>query len=352
MINVERSNRIIANWLFIGVGMLIIQVLLGGITRLTGSGLSITEWDPIMGTVPPLNEQQWHKAFKGYQQIAQYKYLNNNFTLSDFKFIFFWEWFHRLWARLMGLVFIVPFIYFLINGYFKKWMITPLLMLFVLGGIQGVIGWIMVKSGLNDENLYVSHYRLAIHFIAAMLLIAYTLIFGLSLVVPVKDRVQNTSLRRFAFAITALVVIQLIYGAFIAGLKAANAAPTWPDINGSIIPGNLFVNGFTKSMLHNAITIQFVHRTIAYILVILILAWWFKARKEKFSVSFNEAKKWPPILVLVQVVLGIFTVVSSTSIVLGKFGVFEWLAMLHQLTGMLLLLSVISVIYILKPSLL
>jgi len=350
MMNVERSGRIIANWLFIGVGMLIVQVMLGGITRLTGSGLSITEWDPIMGAIPPLNEQQWQEAFKGYQQIAQYRYLNNNFTLSDFKFIFFWEWFHRLWARLMGLVFLVPFIYFLVKGYFNKWMITPLIMLFVLGGIQGVIGWIMVRSGLNDENLYVNHYRLAIHFIAAMLLIGYTLIFGLSLIIPGKDRVRNASLRRFAFGITALLVIQLIYGAFIAGIKAANAAPTWPDINGNIIPNNLFVNGLAKSMLHNAITIQFVHRTIAYILVILILVWWFKARKEKTSVSFNGVKKWPPILVIAQVMLGILTVVSSTSIVLGKFGVFEWLAILHQLTGMLLLLVMISVIYILKPS--
>src|SRR4051812_9972962 len=215
MIKAERSNRIIANWLFIGVEMLIVQVLLGGITRLTGSGLSITEWDPIMGVIPPMNEKEWQGAFKAYQQIAQYKYLNNNFTLNDFKFIFFWEWFHRLWARLIGLVFLVPFIYFLVKGYFKKWMITPLIMLFVLGGLQGVIGWIMVKSGLNDENLYVSHYRLAIHFIAAILLIAYTLTFGLSLSIPNEDRVQNISLRGFAFGITTLLVIQLIYGAFI-----------------------------------------------------------------------------------------------------------------------------------------
>src|SRR4051812_1129222 len=168
-----------------------------------------------MGAIPPLNEQQWQEVFKRYQQIAQYKYLNNNFTLTDFKFIFFWEWFHRLWARLMGLVFLVPFIYFLVKGYFRKWMIAPLIMLFILGGLQGVIGWIMVKSGLNDENLYVSHYRLAIHFIAAMVLIGYTLIFGLSLIVPAEDRVQNSALRKFAFGITTLLVIQLIYGAFI-----------------------------------------------------------------------------------------------------------------------------------------
>ncbi len=350
MMKVGRSNRIIANWLFIGVVMLIVQVLLGGITRLTGSGLSITEWDPIMGIVPPLNEQQWQEAFKGYQQIAQYKYLNTNFSLNDFKFIFFWEWFHRLWARLMGLVFLIPFIYFLIKGFFKKWMIMPLIMLFILGGVQGVIGWIMVMSGLNDENLYVSHFRLAIHFIAAMLLIGYTLIFALSLIVPKEDRIQNPLLRRYAFTITALLVVQLIYGAFIAGLKAANTAPTWPDINGSFIPGGLFANGFTKSILHNPITIQFIHRSLAYILGILMLTWWWKARKENNSSSFNKAKKWPPVLVITQVVLGILTVINSTSIALGKFGVFEWLAELHQLTGMLLLLSMLSVIYILKPS--
>jgi heme a synthase len=145
-------------------------------------------------------------------------------------------------------------------------------------------------------------------------------------------------------------VIQLIYGAFIAGLKAANVAPTWPDINGTIIPNSLFVNGIARSMLHNAITIQFIHRIIAYVLFILILAWWFKTKKERASLSFNIAKKWPPILVITQVVLGILTVINSTSIVLGKFGVFEWLAELHQLTGMLLLLSMISVICILKPS--
>ena len=120
MISADKQNRIIARWLLIGVAMLVVQVLLGGITRLTGSGLSITEWDPIMGAIPPLNETQWQHAFKGYQQIAQFKYLNSNFTLSDFKFIFFWEWFHRLWARLMGVVFLIPFIYFLIKGYFKK----------------------------------------------------------------------------------------------------------------------------------------------------------------------------------------------------------------------------------------
>lgn len=351
MISADKQNRIIAKWLLIGVGMLIVQVLLGGITRLTGSGLSITEWDPIMGAIPPLNETEWQRAFHGYQQIAQYKYLNNNFTLSDFKFIFFWEWFHRLWARLMGVVFLIPFIYFLIKGYFKKWMIVPLIMLFVLGGMQGLIGWIMVSTGLNDQNLYVTHFSLAIHFIAAMILIGYTLIFVLALLVPQDQRVKNSSLKNFAFIIVVLLTLQLVYGAFMAGLKAANAAPTWPSINGSFVPANIFSGNFIENALHNPIAIQFIHRTLAYILFILIVVWWWKARKENFSSVFKKAKNWLLILVITQVVLGILTVLNSTSIVAGKFGAFEWLAELHQLTGMLLLLCLLAVLYILKPAL-
>lgn len=349
IITAEKQNRIIANWLLIGVGMLLVQVLLGGITRLTGSGLSITEWNPLMGALPPLNEEDWQAAFLKYQQIAQFKYLNHEFELSDFKFIFFWEWFHRQWARFMGLVFLFPFIYFWVKGYFKKWMILPLVMLFVLGGMQGLIGWIMVKSGLNDEDLYVNHFRLAIHFMAAMVLIGYTLIFALSLVIPKEQRVQNTPLRKFAVAITALLLVQMVYGCFMAGLKVANAAPTWPSINGELIPATLFKNGFLESVLHNPITIHFVHRTLAYLIFILIIIWWAKARKQLSSAALNKAKKWPFILVMLQVVLGIVTVVSSTTIVFGKFGVFEWLAELHQLTGMLLLLSMLAAIYILKP---
>ncbi|CAN5175310.1 COX15/CtaA family protein [soil metagenome] len=350
MMNEVRLRRIIANWLFIGVGMLVVQVLLGGITRLTGSGLSITEWDPLMGAVPPLNEQAWQDAFEKYRQIAQFKYVNHGFTLSDFKFIFFWEWFHRLWARLMGFVFLIPFIYFLIKRYFRQWMIMPLVMLFVLGALQGVIGWLMVMSGLNDENVYVNHFRLAIHFMAAMLLTVYTLVFALSLIIPKEQRVYNKSLRKFAISITVLLCVQLIYGCFMAGLKAASAAPTWPDINGALLPTGMLNKGFAESILHDPITIQFIHRTLAYTLFILVITWWWKARKTVSSAAFNKAKSWPLILVMMQVVLGILTVLSSSEIVSCRFGVFEWFAELHQLTGMLLLLSMSAVIYILKPG--
>ncbi len=344
-----RSTKIVANWIFFGVAMLIIQVLLGGITRLTGSGLSITEWKPIVGTLPPLNETQWQKAFEQYQQIAQYKYINHHFTVTDFKFIFFWEWFHRLWARLISIVFLIPFIYFIIKKYFKQWMIMPLVILFLLGAAQGAIGWIMVKSGLNDENVYVNHIRLAIHFVSAMVLICYALIFGLKLVVPQRDFIVDARLKKFTVVIIVLLVVQLFYGAFMAGIKGAIAAPTWPDINGMIIPKQFFGNNISNDLLFNIINIHFIHRTLAYIIFILILFWWSKTIKHKTN-SFNNAKHWPFIFVAIQVVLGIFAILNSPKIVLGHFGVFEWLAQLHQLFGMLLLLALISNFYLLRSK--
>jgi cytochrome c oxidase assembly protein subunit 15 len=341
----RRSDRIVANWILVGILMLIVQVLLGGITRLTGSGLSITEWKPIMGTLPPMNASEWEAAFLEYQQIAQFKYLNLHFDLNDFKFIFFWEWFHRLWARLIGIVFLIPFIYFLIKKYFKNWMITPLIILFLLGAMQGAIGWIMVQSGLNENDLYVSHIRLAAHFIAAMILIAYTLVFWLGLKVDPKNIVIQPVLKTSAVAITFLLVVQLIYGAFMAGLKAGIVAPTWPTINGMWLPQSMMSDGL-QSILHNKITIHFIHRGLAYLLVLLLLIWWWKARSISYSKPFNKARNYTMIFVFLQVSLGIFTVLKSPKIIAGKFGVYEWLALMHQAIGMLLFLSLVAVLYL------
>jgi heme a synthase len=343
----DKSTKIVANWIFLGVGMLIIQVLLGGITRLTGSGLSITEWKPIMGAMPPMNEAEWQRAFNGYQQIAQYKYLNQYFTLSDFKFIFFWEWFHRLWARLIGVAFLIPFIYFIIKGYFKNWMVVPLVILFLLGALQGALGWIMVQSGLNDNDLYVSHIRLAVHFMAAMVLICYALIFGLKLSVEPRSRIKQQNLLNGAILLTALICVQLVFGAFMAGLKAATVAPTWPDINGMIVPTGMFNRSFLNNAVHDKITIHFIHRTLAYIIAILIFVWWFAARRISYSPAFNKAKNLTVFFVITQVALGILTVLNSTKLGHGSFGAFEWFAQLHQLTGMLLLLNMVAVIYFL-----
>lgn len=349
-VETKKAKKTVAIWLFIGVGMLVIQVVLGGLTRLTGSGLSITEWDPIMGFLPPMSEAEWQQAFAGYQKIAQFKFINNHYTLSDFKFIFFWEWFHRLWARLMGVVFLIPFIFFLLKGYFKKSMIFPLIMLFVLGGLQGLVGWIMVKSGLNEDNVYVSHIRLAVHFMAAMVLIVYTLLFALSLTARTGDFVQKKRLFNFSVFIIILLSLQLIYGCFMAGLKAAAFAPTWPDINGKLIPDNLFSKDFVTNLFYNPLAIHFIHRTLAYLLLLLILFWWNKVKNIKASPAFRHLKNLPFVFVLLQVILGVLTVTNGDKMGESAFGKFELFAQLHQLVGMLLFLALIAATYYLRKA--
>lgn len=329
--------------------MIIVQVLLGGITRLTGSGLSITEWKPIMGALPPMNDKEWNTAFDGYKQIAQYKYLNSHFELSDFKFIFFWEWFHRLWARALGVVFAIGFIYFLLKKYFDKQMVIPFIILFILGGLQGLIGWIMVASGLNDTNLYVNHIKLAMHFMAALLLLCYTLWFALQLLVPEEKRITNNRFRNFTIIAIAILCVQLVYGAFMAGLKAAMAAATWPTINGMLVPDNLMAQSF----INHPINVHFMHRELAYILFTVIM-FWFGAATKAASVKpvnlLKQARWWPFILVWTQVILGIVTVLSAPKIIFGKFGQFEILAELHQLVAMFLLVAMVINLYLVKPA--
>lgn len=345
----SRSSKPVAVWLLIGVFMIVIQVLLGGITRLTGSGLSITEWKPIMGALPPMNEQDWNIAFEKYQQIAQYKYLNSNFSLADFKYIFFWEWFHRLWARLIGVIFIIPFIIFVVQKRFKKEMIRPLVILFLLGALQGLVGWIMVRSGLeNSELLYVSHYKLAIHFILALGLLCYTLWFALKLLVPAHQFTVNPSLRRFTGWLIVLLILQLIYGAFMAGLKAAAAAPTWPSINGVWWPENISTFGERQFagisfLADHPLVIHFIHRNLAYVIAILICSWTWKAFKIKGASIFQQTRTWPCLLVLLQVMLGVLTVLS-----IGSSTTFLWLAVAHQFIAMILLLSLFWMFYIIR----
>lgn len=345
----ERSSRLVATWLLIGVGMTVIQIALGGITRLTGSGLSITQWDVITGSLPPLNEQQWIAEFTKYRQTPQFQILNFDFTLSDFKFIFFWEWFHRLWARTIGLVFAVGFVYFLVRKHFKKEMVQPLLALFFLGAFQGAIGWIMVASGLTGDAVYVQPTKLALHFIFALGLLCYTFWFALQLLVPNEQRIQNSSLRKRNIGILLLLVIQLLYGALMAGHKAATVAPTWPTINGQWIPEKLFTDqSFGLNLVNNTILIHFIHRGLAYLLCIWIILWSIKLLKTNGSVLFQKIRRWPLLIVLVQLVLGIASVLTSTGIIPGHWGAFEWMAQLHQLTGMLLLLSLVTTLFIIR----
>lgn len=329
----NKGNRAIVIWLFTGVVMIIVQVLLGGITRLTGSGLSITEWKPILGALPPMNEAAWQEAFAKYQEIGQAKVINSHFTPADFKWIYFWEWLHRNWARLIGIVFAVPFIYFIVKKKIDRSMINPMIVLFLLGGLQGAIGWIMVQSGLNEENLYVSHIRLAIHFIAALGLLWYTLWFALKLSVPPQNITPAPGARKLSAWVLGLLVIQLIYGAFMAGLHTALAANTWPDINGMWWPEDMFPAGkFWDAITHNKITIHFIHRGLAYVLTLLIAIWFLKtARFPKLA----GVRMLALLTVLLQVFLGVLVLLNTrTSIPLG-------FALAHQFTGMALLMVMV-----------
>ena len=340
------SSKHIATWLLIGVVMIVIQVLLGGITRLTESGLSITEWKPITGTLPPMNDIAWQTEFDKYKITDQFKYVHQNFSLSEFKFIFFWEWFHRLWARLMGLVFLTGFIYFLVKKQFNKKMIRPMVILFLLGALQGFIGWLMVKSGLVPEKYFVGHIELATHFIAALGLLSYTLWFALSLLIKNDQKTINRSLQIFLWLILSVLIIQLIYGAFMAGLKAAVSAPTWPGINGQLIPSSMNeLSPWSKNLLANNITIHFIHRGLAYLLFILIGAWCFRSRKIRNNKLFSFLRTVLLLLVSLQLVLGIITVLNATHpLRLVIFGV------MHQFVAMLLLMVIVTLIYTVKRN--
>ena len=338
----QKFNKNVSRWLYFGVFMLMVQILLGGITRLTESGLSITEWKPITGTLPPLNTAEWQVEFDKYKNTDQFKYIHADFTLGDFKTIFFWEWFHRTWARLMGLVFLVGFFYFLIKKQIKRQMVIPFIILFVLGIIQGAIGWIMVQSGLVPEKMFVGHIQLATHFMAALLLLGYTLWFALTLSVKPNQMINSRALRKWSWIIFSVLFFQLIYGAFMAGLHAAVSAPTWPSINGQWIPDALnYLSPGWKNWFDNKITVQFIHRGLAYLLLILLIIWWAKVKKIKGQRFFDKVKYIPVILIFLQVVLGIFTVILSPY---GNNLV--WFGVAHQMVAMLFLMSVILMIFL------
>jgi cytochrome c oxidase assembly protein subunit 15 len=354
----NRSNKLVATWLLVGVVMTIIQFVLGGVTRLTGSGLSITEWEVITGALPPLSEQAWLNEFAKYKQTPQFQLLNYEFDLQNFKYIFFWEWFHRLWARIIGLVFAGGFIWFLVAKHFKKEMIKPLVILFFLGIMQGAIGWIMVASGLQGDAVYVKPTRLALHFIFALGLLSYTFWFALQLSVPktalqiqagMHQAVQKA--KTLNVAILALLVLQLMYGALMAGHKAAMVAPTWPTINGDYLPQNLFSDPvFLLNFIENKILVHFMQRGIAYVLLVLVIYWTVKLYQINGSSFFNRIKIFPLLLVLLQVLLGIASLLYARSIIPGVWGIFEWMAQIHQLVGMSLLLSLVATYYVMREQ--
>ena len=338
----QKNNKQVAIWLLIGVGMIVVQIVIGGITRLTESGLSITEWEPFKGALPPLNEADWLLAFNKYQGTDQFKYVHQSFTLSDFKFIFFWEWFHRLWARLLGVVFLIGFVYFLMRKKFSRQMVFPMVILFLLGAMQGLIGWIMVKSGLLPQRFNVGHVELTTHLIAAIILLAYTLWFALSLLPGMQQKVISNQLRRMVYALIILLFFQLIYGGFMAGLKAAAAAPTWPNIQGSLMPAGITeLSPMADNFVNNKLMVHFMHRGLAYLLFLTGLFFYIKTLQLKPDKRFVNFAHGFFIILSVQVILGIITVMHGAH---PKALVFYGVA--HQFTAMLLVISITCLAYL------
>ncbi len=340
----NKNNRQVASWLIAGVIMIMVQVLIGGITRLTESGLSITEWKPITGALPPLNHAEWITEFNKYKTTDQFKYVHQNFSLSEFKYIFFWEWVHRLWARAMGMVFLIGFLYFLLKKKFSRKMIMPLVILFLLGGLQGAIGWFMVKSGLVPEKYFVGHVELTTHFMAAMILLAYTLWFALSLLKSMKEKLISASLKSWQIIIGIILFFQLIYGGLMAGLKAAITAPTWPDMNGKYFPEKSSGESFMR-IINDPIMVHFIHRGLAYIFFIAAILYFYKTGKYKMNGSFALFRFLFLFFVIAQVLLGIGALLNATN------QHFIWMAASHQFIAMMIVLSFVVNVFLVRKQL-
>jgi len=333
-----KQEKLIKYWLLTGLIMTLVQVLLGGITRLTGSGLSITEWKPILGFLPPLNEAEWQIAFQKYQTIGQYKHLNNYFTISDFKFIFFWEYFHRLWARTIGMVFALPFLYFLVKKSFTTTQIKSLVWIFILGGFQGAIGWIMVKSGINETSLYVDHFKLCLHFSTAMLLVALLWKFYIQYAFPTIKYSFSSKINQLLIVLISLLFVQLCYGAFMAGLHAGPTAPRWPLLS----PTSIFPEGGDEwgifKWINHPQSVQFVHRGFAYVLCLLCIYWYTQLKNTTLP---TYIKIIPVFFVILQTLLGIVTVMYSPfQHLLLIFGV------LHQFVAMLFWMALTGIYFV------
>ena len=267
-------------WLFSVAALVFAMVVVGGAVRLTGSGLSITEWQPILRAIPPLNEADWLEAFAKYKEIPQYKLLNQGMSLEEFKVIYWWEWAHRLLGLLIGVVFVLPFLWFWVRGHMPHRLALKLLGVLALGGLQGRIGWFMVQSGLV-ERVDVSHYRLALHLMTAIVIFGLLLwlAFGLtdgSRNIRIKTATRDQ--KSIALVLLALALLQIGLGGLVAGLKAGLAYNTWPLMDGGLIPTGLgTLEPWYLNLFENATTVQFTHRMVAYILVALVLwhAWTF-----------------------------------------------------------------------------
>ena len=331
IVNTDPFKRFIEIWLYTMFILIFLIVAVGGLTRLTDSGLSITEWELFKGILPPLSDDKWIFYFNEYKKIPEYTEINYNMTLSEFKVIYYWEYGHRILARLIGLFSIVPLIYLFFKYKNERKNIYKYFLIFILICFQGFLGWFMVKSGLVN-NTDVSHYRLALHLLVALLIISLVYWFLISnlnikkFLVKIPNRILNIFL--------ILIVIQIIFGAFLAGLDGGLLYNTWPDMNGFVIPTDVsFKELFALDSTNNPSVIQFYHRKIAYVifLFLIYLNYLFlkKGMDYKIFIILNLA-------ILFQIALGIITLLSGVKISFAS---------LHQLGSILVLTSIITLVY-------
>ncbi len=291
------------------------MVVLGGVTRLTQSGLSMVDWKPIMGVVPPLSESEWNRAFEQYKQFPEYEFVNQDMDLSGFKKIYLVEYAHRILGRLIGIVFIMPFLFFLLRGMLGRTLTGKLLFIFFLGGLQGLMGWYMVKSGLVDDP-HVSQYRLAAHLALAVLI--YGLIFWTALNLITVPSGKRANENRFMFFIFFLVSLMIVSGAFVAGTRAGHIMNTFPTMNGQWLPaGGLTLSPVWRNVFENTVTIQFVHRCGALLMFVSVAYFTFCELIRGVS-RIRQAAVWLLLgAMLLQVILGISTLLMRVPVALG-----------------------------------
>ncbi len=330
-----RYDRQIATWLIICAVIIITMILLGGVTRLTRSGLSMVEWKPLMGIIPPLSEAAWLETFEKYKQFPEYQKVNKGMSLFQFQEIFMFEYLHRLLGRLIGVIFLLPFLFFHFTRRIKPGLAPKLVGMFVLGGLQGLLGWYMVKSGLVD-NPRVSQYRLTAHLGTAVFIYAYILWVAWGLFYSTRDSEIGQSLKRFASTLSVLVFLMILSGGLVAGTHAGYAYPTFPLMAGSFFPDGLYATDPAwLAIFEDLTTIQFNHRMFAYLLIVLISIFVFKSYSQPGLCS--EARtglKLVMALLVVQVSLGISTLLLHVPVPL---------AAAHQGGAVLLFTSVLFV---------
>lgn len=342
-------NKYVKAWLIAGCVLLFFQIFIGGVTRITGSGLSITKWEIITGTLPPLNSADWEEAFGLYKETPQYKKINAGMSMSDFKFIYFWEYFHRLWARIMGLVFLFPFLFFIWKKWIDKWMIRQLCFVIFWAMMAALFGWIMVASGLT-ERPWVNAYKLSLHLGIALTTLSF-LVWGTFRAFDYNNKgINSTVLYKLSLFFLLALILQIFFGAVVSGMRAALYYPTWPDLNGQYLPDVLYdkkawrlenIVEYDKDTLMPAL-IHVLHRNFGYIVYAFGIYLAIKIFKYPLRKYFYRPAIALVVLLNLQVLLGIMTLVSSKASIPVSFGV------MHQAVAIGLLVLALFQVYIYK----